>query len=43
MKKNNDKDHPAIRPDQKTCNACEYHDICLAEAGHMNYRCPKMK
>ncbi len=33
----------AIKPSKQVCEKCENHEICLAEAGHMNYKCPKMK
>jgi hypothetical protein len=36
------KDKPAIRPDKKVCDACSNHGICGAEAGMMNYECPRM-
>lgn len=36
------KDKCVVKPDKQTCEKCENHELCLAEVGHMNYKCPKM-
>ena len=43
MQKNKQKNKPAVRPAKQVCEACENHNVCPAESGNVDYRCPKMK